>query len=115
MESVALQEFVLRLAACGRLWWVHLSPPGAGWSLHLAQHAVQRASDRPIKREPMVTFMARLCDVLSGVGSFWSIENPPSSRLWSVFPIAALARKVGVHSIALDFKDFGGCQGKATF
>eukprot|EP00971_Amphidinium_carterae_P227749 4517384-Amphidinium_carterae.1 len=77
MESDALRECELRLAARGRLWWVHLSPPGAGWSIHLVQHAVQRATDRSIDGEPMVTFMARLCEFFFWCGGvFGALKTP---------------------------------------
>eukprot|EP00971_Amphidinium_carterae_P181922 3610012-Amphidinium_carterae.1 len=46
--------------------------------------------------------MCRVCETLTAVGGYWSIECPRTSRLWEFTPVQRLQSLVGVRHVDVD-------------
>ena len=97
------QRVLLDMARAGLFAYVHLGTPCTVWSIARKGLTNQpRARSREQLGIEFVFFSSVMCQIQSQQGSFWSIENPQSSRLWKFEPIVRLRALPKAHFVVWD-------------
>ena len=115
MTRRTTQLFIFWLISSGVIWYVHFGTPCTVWSR--ARHNIvnqQRAYQRELVGIALALFTARICEAVSDLNLFFSIENPKTSRLWEFTPISNLLKLRNVRMVHFDLCQYGRPYRKST-
>ena len=115
LTRAEVQDAVIRLLRSGAVSYVHFGTPCTVFSLaRKGLRNLEKAKRKEAIGCELVFFTARAIEICNMYNILWSVENPQSSMLWELIPIAHLRHAKDSFSVEFPMCAYGTPYKKMT-